>query len=156
MGSVGTVGIFIIQASSLWQCDTNSNKHLVIISCLVVLVLHHLNLVIFMVRGLLYCNRLWAPLTPDLFESVSIWAIWVIWAICVICVICVKPQTFICASTTQHPYLMTDKAILASLLKLNGSNWFKWKKEAETFLLLAGLDGIIDAEDVPMRAKSTE
>jgi len=51
---------------------------------------------------------------------------------------------------------MTDKAILASLPKLNGSNWFEWKKEAETFLLLAGLDGIIDAEEVPTGAKAAE
>jgi hypothetical protein len=51
---------------------------------------------------------------------------------------------------------MADKAILATLPKLNGSNWFEWKKEAETFLLLAGLDGIIDAEDVPTGAKATE
>ena len=48
---------------------------------------------------------------------------------------------------------MADKAILATLPKLNGSNWFEWKKEVETFLLLVGLDGIIDAEDVPTRAK---
>ena len=69
----------------------------------------------------------------------------------------VKSQTFICASTTQHQYiLMTDKAILTSLLKLNGLNWFKWKKEVETFLLLAGLDGIIDAKEVPTGAKATE
>jgi hypothetical protein len=51
---------------------------------------------------------------------------------------------------------MADKAILAALPKSNGSNWFEWKKEAETFLLLAGLDRIIDAEDVPTRAKATE
>jgi len=51
---------------------------------------------------------------------------------------------------------MADKAILATLPKLNGSNWFEWKKEAETFLLLAGLDGIIDAEEVPTGAKATE
>ena len=51
---------------------------------------------------------------------------------------------------------MADKAILATLPKLNGSNWFEWKKEAETFLLLAGLDGIIDAKEVPTGAKATE
>ena len=51
---------------------------------------------------------------------------------------------------------MTDKAILASLPKLNGSNWFKWKKEVEIFLLLVGLDGIIDAEEVPTGAKAVE
>ena len=51
---------------------------------------------------------------------------------------------------------MTDKAILASLPKLNGSNWFEWKKEAETFLLLAGLDGIIDAEEIPTGTKAAE
>ena len=49
---------------------------------------------------------------------------------------------------------MADKAILATLPKLNGSNWFEWKKEAETFLLLAGLDGVIDAEEVPTGAKA--
>jgi hypothetical protein len=47
---------------------------------------------------------------------------------------------------------MADKAILSTLPKLNGSNWFEWKKEAETFLLLAGLDGTIDAEEVPTGA----
>jgi len=51
---------------------------------------------------------------------------------------------------------MADKAILATLPKLNGSTWFAWKKEAETFLLLAGLDGIIDAKEVPTGAKATE
>jgi hypothetical protein len=51
---------------------------------------------------------------------------------------------------------MADRAILATLPKLNGSNWFEWKKEAEMFLLLAGLDGIIDAEEVPTRAKAAE
>jgi hypothetical protein len=51
---------------------------------------------------------------------------------------------------------MADKAILATLPKLNSSNWFEWKKEAETFLLLAGLDGIIDAEDIPTGTKATE
>ena len=49
---------------------------------------------------------------------------------------------------------MADKAILATLPKLNGSNWFEWKKEAKTFLLLAGLDGVIDAEEVPTGAKA--
>ena len=52
-----------------------------------------------------------------------------------------------------HPS-MADKAILATLPKLNGSNWFEWKKEAETFLLLAGLDRVIDAEEVPTGAKA--
>jgi hypothetical protein len=51
---------------------------------------------------------------------------------------------------------MADKAILAILPKLNSSNWFEWKKEAETFLLLAGLNGIIDAEDIPTGMKATE
>jgi hypothetical protein len=51
---------------------------------------------------------------------------------------------------------MADKVILATLPKLNGSNWFEWKKEAETFLLLAGLDGIIDAKDIPTGAKATK
>src|SRR5882762_5633780 len=51
---------------------------------------------------------------------------------------------------------MADRAILATLPKLNGSNWFEWKKEAETFLLLAGLDGTIDAEEVPTGAKAAE
>ena len=51
---------------------------------------------------------------------------------------------------------MGDSAILATLPKLNDSNWFEWKKEAETFLLLAGLDGTIDAEEVPTGAKAVE
>ena len=51
---------------------------------------------------------------------------------------------------------IADNAILAILPKLNGSNWFEWKKEAETFLLLAGLDRIIDAGEVPTGAKATE
>jgi hypothetical protein len=51
---------------------------------------------------------------------------------------------------------MADRAILATLPKLNGSNWFEWKKEAETFLLLVGLDGTIDAEEVPTGAKAAE
>ena len=51
---------------------------------------------------------------------------------------------------------MADKAILSTLPKLNGSNWFEWKKEAETFLLLAGLDGIIDAKDIPTGMKAAE
>ena len=45
---------------------------------------------------------------------------------------------------------MADKVILATLPKLNESNWFEWKKEAETFILLAGLD----AEEVPTGAKA--
>jgi len=51
---------------------------------------------------------------------------------------------------------MADKAILATLPKLNSSNWFEWKKEVETFLLLAGLNRIIDAEDIPTGMKATE
>jgi hypothetical protein len=51
---------------------------------------------------------------------------------------------------------MADRAILATLPKLNSSNWFEWKKEAETFLLLAGLDGIIDSEDIPNGVKAAE
>jgi hypothetical protein len=50
---------------------------------------------------------------------------------------------------------VADKVILATLLKLNGSNWFEWKKEAETFLL-AGHDGIIDAEDIPTGMKAAD
>ena len=50
---------------------------------------------------------------------------------------------------------MADKAILATLPKLNDSNWFKWKKEAKTFLLLTGLDRVIDAEEVPTGVKAT-
>jgi hypothetical protein len=42
-----------------------------------------------------------------------------------------------------------EKAILSSLPKFNGTNWFEWKKEAETFLMLASLDGVIDAKEVP-------
>ena len=52
--------------------------------------------------------------------------------------------------------IMANKAILATLPKLNSSNWFAWKKEAETFLLLAGLDRIIDAEDISTGMKATE
>ena len=51
---------------------------------------------------------------------------------------------------------MADKAILTTLPKLNSSNWFEWKKEVETFLLLAGLDRIIDAEDIQTGTKATE
>lgn len=43
---------------------------------------------------------------------------------------------------------MAKRAILATLPKLNGSNWFEWKKEAETFLMLASLDRVVDAEEV--------
>ena len=50
---------------------------------------------------------------------------------------------------------MADKVILTTLPKLGGSNWFKWKKEAKTFLLLAGLDRVIDAEEVPTGVKAT-
>src|ERR1700728_2617200 len=50
---------------------------------------------------------------------------------------------------------MADKAVLTTLPKLNGSNWFEWKKEAETFLMLAGLNGIIDAKEVPTTAEWT-
>jgi gag-polypeptide of LTR copia-type len=49
---------------------------------------------------------------------------------------------------------MADKTILTTLPKLNGSDWFEWKKEAETFLLLAGLDRVIDTEEVPTGAKA--
>jgi hypothetical protein len=51
---------------------------------------------------------------------------------------------------------MADNVILATLPKLNGSDWFEWKKEVETFLLLAGLDRIIDAKEVPTGAKATK
>ena len=50
---------------------------------------------------------------------------------------------------------MADKAILATLPKLNGSNWFEWKN-MEIFLLLAGLDGIINAADIPTGSKAAE
>ena len=49
---------------------------------------------------------------------------------------------------------MADKVILATLPKLNNSNWFDWKKEAKTFLLLAGLDRVIDAKEVPTGVKA--
>ena len=45
---------------------------------------------------------------------------------------------------------MADKVILTTLPKLNDSNWFEWKKEAKTFLLLTGLD----AEEVPTGVKA--
>ena len=51
---------------------------------------------------------------------------------------------------------MADKAILTTLPKLNGSNWFEWKMEVETFLLLAGFDRIINAEDIPTGTKAAE
>ena len=50
---------------------------------------------------------------------------------------------------------MVDRAILATLPKHNGSNWFEWKN-VETILLLAGLDGIIDAADIPTGSKAAE
>ena len=50
---------------------------------------------------------------------------------------------------------MADRAILSTLPKHNGSNWFEWKN-VETFLLLAGLDGIIDATDIPTGSKAAE
>ena len=63
----------------------------------------------------------------------------------------------ICLSLTSIPFYihylhppMADKVILTTLPKLNESNWFEWKKEAETFLLLAGLD----AEEIPTGAKA--
>jgi hypothetical protein len=46
---------------------------------------------------------------------------------------------------------MADKAILATLPKLNGSNWFEWQK-----LFCRCLDGIIDAEDIPTGMKAAE
>ena len=49
-----------------------------------------------------------------------------------------------------------SSSILSSLPKFNGSNWFEWKKEVETFLMLASLDGVIDAEEVPTEAKAPE
>ena len=51
---------------------------------------------------------------------------------------------------------MADRAILATLQKLNSSNWFEWKKETKTFLLLAGLDRIINAADIPTGSKAAE
>ena len=50
---------------------------------------------------------------------------------------------------------MADRAILATLPKLNGYNWFE-QKNMEIFLLLAGLDGIIDAADIPIGSKAAE
>lgn len=50
---------------------------------------------------------------------------------------------------------MSDvKGLLGSIAKLNGSNWFEWSKEAETLVMLSGLDGILDAadDDVPTTA----
>ena len=49
-----------------------------------------------------------------------------------------------------------EKAILSGLPKFNGSNWFEWKKEAETFLMLASLDEVIDAGVVPTDKKAAE
>ena len=49
---------------------------------------------------------------------------------------------------------MAEKVILTTLPKLNGSNWFEWKKEAETFLMLAGLYGVVDAEEIPSGVKA--
>ena len=46
----------IVRVSSLWLCITNSSKHLVTCSCIVVLALYHLNSVVSVVRGPLYCN----------------------------------------------------------------------------------------------------
>jgi hypothetical protein len=47
---------------------------------------------------------------------------------------------------------MADRFILSTMPKLNGSNWFEWKKEAETFLMLAGLADIIDYKNEPTDA----
>lgn len=51
---------------------------------------------------------------------------------------------------------MTERAILATLPRLNGLNWFEWKKETETFLMLAGLDGVVNAEEIPTEAKTED
>ena len=51
---------------------------------------------------------------------------------------------------------MADRALLATQPKLNGSNWFEWKKEVKTFLLLAGLNRIIDAADIPTGSKAAK
>ena len=40
---------------------------------------------------------------------------------------------------------MTEKTILFTLPKFNGTNWFEWKKQVETFLMLGSLDEVIDA-----------
>ena len=51
---------------------------------------------------------------------------------------------------------MAYRVILAILPKLNSSDWFEWMMEPETILLLAGLDRIIDAADIPTVSKATE
>ena len=51
---------------------------------------------------------------------------------------------------------MAYRVILAILPKLNSSDWFEWMMEPETILLLAGLDRIIDAADIPTGSKATE
>ena len=67
------------QVLSLWQCETNNYKQLLTFSHFVVLPDHHLNPFILWSMVWLYWNRLWSPLVPDLFESVSICIFWVIW-----------------------------------------------------------------------------
>jgi hypothetical protein len=60
----------LVQVSSLWLCNTNSSKLLVTSLCHVVLVLYHLNSVVSVVHGPLYCNTMDFMLVLA-FESVS-------------------------------------------------------------------------------------
>ena len=149
--------IWVVQVSSLWQYDTNSYKHIFTPLCFVVSQWNNLNPVILWSTVHIFSTG-YEPCWHLIFsESVSICIFWVI------CVFLCAYIWVICLSLTSIQvhihYLhlsMADRAILATLQKLNSSNWFEWKKEAKTFLLLAGLDRIINAADIPTGSKAAE
>ena len=124
-----------------WQCDTNNY---VFTSGIFHNLTQSQKFTLFGIHSPYYCNRLWALLMPDLFE---------------ICAYLSHLFLSVFILSLHHLFncshlLMAERAIIHSLLKLNGSNWFEWKKETETFLLLAGLHGIIDAVEAPTGAKA--
>ena len=55
------------------------------------------------------------------------------------------PSSLYSITTCSLSITMTEKTILFTLPKFNGTNWFEWKKQVETFLMLGSLDEVIDA-----------
>ena len=97
----------------------------------------------------------WFIYSQQVMSHTGTWSFFESLSICVLWVICLS-LTSVWVYIHYLHLSMAYRAILATLPKLDGSNWFEWKKEAETILLLAGLDRIIDAADTPTGSKATE
>ena len=63
------------------------------------------------------------------------------------------PSNLYPITTCSLSITMAEKTILFTLPKFNSTNWFEWKKQVETFLMLGSLDEVIDAGVNPVGKK---